>query len=212
MMETGGPCPSCSFETARMIVGPMDTPLDGEEELARALSSVLTADATSSLPAPWQGDYPLERARQWLKELEEDASLTPLLVTSKTALGLPQVLGVVLTFDCRPELRLGYILRREAWGKGLGTEVVQGLLQWLKNESSFDSVAAGVGGDNIGSQRVLEKCGFQLQPDADVGDGGELHFSISLKRLQSDLVPSALTPISEPRKKPKSKSQNIEVK
>jgi RimJ/RimL family protein N-acetyltransferase len=56
---------------------------------------------------------------------------------------------------------LGYRLRREAWGKGYGTEGAQALVAEAFDRLGFDRVRAQTMAVNLGSRRVLEKAGFQ---------------------------------------------------
>jgi RimJ/RimL family protein N-acetyltransferase len=58
------------------------------------------------------------------------------------------------------ELRLGYLLREEVWGKGIGTELIKGLVEWARQTRLIGSIAGDVEKENQGSIRVLEKNGF----------------------------------------------------
>lgn len=63
-----------------------------------------------------------------------------------------------LDSDC-PEV--GYLIGEpKLWGHGVATEAVKQSLDWLK-EMGYKSVCARTKQDNIGSQRILEKLGFQ---------------------------------------------------
>ncbi len=56
---------------------------------------------------------------------------------------------------------LGYRLRREAWGKGYGTEGARALVAEAFQRRGFDRVRAQTMAVNLGSRRVLEKAGFR---------------------------------------------------
>lgn len=58
------------------------------------------------------------------------------------------------------DLRFGYLLTESLWGKGLGTELVNGLVNHRQELGNIKSISGGVEKDNIGSIKVLEKCGF----------------------------------------------------
>jgi len=60
------------------------------------------------------------------------------------------------------DLRFGYLLAEKVWGKGLGTELIEGLLNWCKKQGNIRSISGGVETDNIESIKVLEKTGFSV--------------------------------------------------
>ena len=57
---------------------------------------------------------------------------------------------------------LGYRLRREAWGKGYGTEGACALVAEAFERFGFDRVRAQTMAVNSGSRRVMEKVGMRL--------------------------------------------------
>ncbi len=88
--------------------------------------------------------------------------------------------------DDTTQVALGYRLRREAWGRGLATEGARALIDRGFRELGVRRVVATTYQYNLGSRRVLEKCGlahirsFRLSP-ADLaaeathaGDAGEI--------------------------------------
>jgi RimJ/RimL family protein N-acetyltransferase len=70
-----------------------------------------------------------------------------------------QVAGSVLSYeeDGRPEV--SYWLGREFWGKGIATWA---LGEFLRTVNLKRPMYARVAKDNLGSRRVLEKCGFAV--------------------------------------------------
>lgn len=54
---------------------------------------------------------------------------------------------------------LGYTLRRDLWGRGLATEVADGLVGWHRDQVDAQLWALAAI-DNVASRRVLEKVGF----------------------------------------------------
>ena len=58
---------------------------------------------------------------------------------------------------------LGYYLAEEYWGKGIMTQAVKQLCQKLFAETDILRIFAEPFAYNIGSRRVLEKAGFQLE-------------------------------------------------
>lgn len=55
---------------------------------------------------------------------------------------------------------IGYTLDKEHNGKGYGSEVVKGMVDYGFNILNLHRIEAGVMPSNVPSQRVLEKCGF----------------------------------------------------
>lgn len=58
---------------------------------------------------------------------------------------------------------LGYYLSEEFWGKGIMTEAVRQLCEKIFSETNIIRIFAEPFSHNIGSRRVLEKAGFQLE-------------------------------------------------
>ncbi len=62
--------------------------------------------------------------------------------------------------DHANELEIGYWLAESEWGKGYATEITQCLCEYAFTLPNVKRLIATTALDNIGSQRVLEKCGF----------------------------------------------------
>jgi RimJ/RimL family protein N-acetyltransferase len=77
-------------------------------------------------------------------------------VTLKTALFDGQVAGNMVCFAQSGEREVGYWLGKEYWGKGIATRALKEFLGLIQVRPLFAHVAK----HNIGSKRVLEKCGF----------------------------------------------------
>ena len=56
---------------------------------------------------------------------------------------------------------IGYCVRKDCWGKGLGTELVSLLIQLARRRGGIE-VTAEVAAENTASRRLLERCGFQI--------------------------------------------------
>lgn len=91
--------------------------------------------------------------------------------TDGAALGLLIVHEIQLPEKSRVDVRLGYLLAEAAWGKGVGTELVAGFVDWCEAHTEIRSVTGGVAHDNIASVRILEKHGFR--PVLEAGDDAE---------------------------------------
>ncbi len=80
-----------------------------------------------------------------------------------------EVAGNVVSWAHDGERDVGYWIGREYWSKGIATAALGALLAELRERPLFAHVAE----HNVGSIRVLEKCGFSnvgsvALPDEDV--------------------------------------------
>jgi len=157
----------CAFETTRLLVKEwhsLSTSDWRQQDLANVVSDMLTEPVTRSLPPTWQGDYTVDRGQQWI--IERDGEGTTLLVVQRTS---RRAVGLMILNEAQvdkessnTEIRLGYLLSENAWGKGFATELVSGFIKWCRGQSSISLITGGVASDNLASIRVLEKSGFQL--------------------------------------------------
>jgi RimJ/RimL family protein N-acetyltransferase len=88
----------------------------------------------------------------WAKILADDTNLKQTVVVDG------QVAGNVTSFVREGMREVGYWLDRAYWGRGVGTAALSAFLKLEKRRP----LCAGVARHNIGSLRVLQKCGFLL--------------------------------------------------
>ncbi|MGN7756929.1 GNAT family N-acetyltransferase [Chryseobacterium lathyri] len=62
--------------------------------------------------------------------------------------------------DVPDQIEIGYTLSKKYWGKGIATEVSRALVKYCFLKTETNEVVAVTDLDNIGSQKVLEKAGF----------------------------------------------------
>lgn len=67
------------------------------------------------------------------------------------------IVGSVAKFIMEDEAEITYWIDRKFWGKGIATKALTALLAIETIRPIFGRVAF----DNVGSQKVLEKCGFE---------------------------------------------------
>ncbi|MBL7829275.1 MAG: GNAT family N-acetyltransferase [Saprospiraceae bacterium] len=81
------------------------------------------------------------------------------LKTDHTVVGY----GVVRHVEFTPgkEIEIGYIVAREYWGKGFATEASRAMIAYAEKQLGVQELVAYTSEENTGSNRVLEKCGFQ---------------------------------------------------
>lgn len=88
---------------------------------------------------------------------------------ARTILDNGRVAGNVGVFGPVEERLVGYWIGREYWGKGIATRGLALVLDEIKERPLFAHVAKS----NVGSVRVLEKCGFAVTRDNLDGDVAE---------------------------------------
>jgi len=86
----------------------------------------------------------------WRKVLANDA------VTKKTIVHEGRVAGNIGCWEQDGRRLVGYWIGKEFWGKGLATRALAELIEEVKTRPLHAWVAT----TNVGSIRVLEKCGF----------------------------------------------------
>jgi len=64
--------------------------------------------------------------------------------------------------DGQPETETKYAMRKERWGRGFASEALLGLLNYAFSALDQQRLIATVAAQNLASQRVLVKCGFQF--------------------------------------------------
>lgn len=74
----------------------------------------------------------------------------------KTVLLDGEIVATALSFIMEGERNIGYWVDRAYWGKGIATEATRMLVAEIETRPLFARAVI----DNVGSLRVLEKCGF----------------------------------------------------
>ena len=67
--------------------------------------------------------------------------------------------GLALLTETK-EIEAGYVLRKDYWGRGLGTELLKGLLNHGFSNLSLSQIVAVCNPENLASARIMEKCGM----------------------------------------------------
>jgi RimJ/RimL family protein N-acetyltransferase len=80
-------------------------------------------------------------------------------VIIKTILYEGQVAGRVLSYEDEGKPEVSYWLGKAFWGQGLATLA---LATFLAQANQTRPIYARVAKDNLGSRRILEKCGFKI--------------------------------------------------
>ena len=90
----------------------------------------------------------------------------PINVT-RTIVADDEVVGDIVSWLDDGRRQVGYWIGRSHWGKGFATAALRLLLEEITDRP----VTAHIALDNIGSQRVLEKCGFVRVGEEVAADG-----------------------------------------
>lgn len=69
-----------------------------------------------------------------------------------------KIVGTVVKFEMEGDAEITYALGKEYWGKGIASKALQEFLLLEKKRPIYGHAAT----DNLGSIKVLEKCGFKF--------------------------------------------------
>ncbi|PWJ42685.1 GNAT family N-acetyltransferase [Sediminitomix flava] len=165
----------CNFETKRLSVKSWTKQVEelgGIDIFAEKVIEILSPNVTKNLPDGWQNITTKNEAQEWIKDRNAESHFVCIQL-----LDTKEPVGFIFfyesdTNDVYYNLRFGYLLSEKVWGKGVGTELIDGLINWCKTEGNIRSISGGVECDNIGSIKVLEKNGFKASsidsPSADI--------------------------------------------
>ena len=135
--------------------------IEDAADLASALSNKKVQDnLRDGLPYPYREQDGKEFILGMLSADENDTFAFAITVNEK-------VIGSIGAFRQTnihsKTAELGYYIAEEYWGKGIMTEAVKQLCSYVFSNSDMIRIYAEPFAYNIGSQRVLEKAGFQYE-------------------------------------------------
>jgi RimJ/RimL family protein N-acetyltransferase len=73
-------------------------------------------------------------------------------------------------------VEIGYGIVPSHQGRGYATDAVRAIVRWASAQRSVTEIVAGTDGDNLASQRVLEKVGFRC-----VERGDDIRFALTVR-------------------------------
>ena len=168
------------FTTERLVVQSwvaFASAAKDQRTLMRRVVEILQPEVTKDLPPDWQGIGTESQAEKWIADrLAESSFFSILLRPNEDLVGF-----LILNCEAQDatdqiELRLGYLLSKETWGKGLGTELIAGLVKQCESMGDVTRLAGGVDTKNIPSIKVLERNGFVLSQSEE--SSSEMRFYI----------------------------------
>lgn len=74
-------------------------------------------------------------------------------------------IGTCCVFPDKDVYDIGYCIHKSRWRQGFGTELVNLLVNWLREQGGL-AVTAEAARENLGSCALLEKCGFTVKKEA----------------------------------------------
>jgi L-amino acid N-acyltransferase YncA len=140
---------------------------------------VLTPNVVKSLPPHFHDIEATFAADSWLLSRFQECQLLAIVDQDKR-----QLIGFIFVYMSEQSARersqhLGYLLAESCWGKGFATQILSSYITYCKQIEFKGVIHAGVESDNIGSIKVLKKCGFMLSNQQEVAEGN-LFYQLSL--------------------------------
>ena len=72
---------------------------------------------------------------------------------------------LVYPVDGKPEIELGYMLKRSAWGQGYATEAASACLSLARAKFGYARVVSVIDTENATARRVAERIGMKFERD-----------------------------------------------
>ncbi|WP_232312833.1 GNAT family N-acetyltransferase [Enterovibrio coralii] len=140
---------------------------DITEGFATDIAQLLTPSVKAHLPPDVYCVVDTESAKNWLTHTLSDALLVPFYLSESDTLAGFFLLYVMDDTQQKVDVRLGYVVAETFQGKGLASEIIEGLVAWCRASDRVASLAGGAEQANAASIRVLEKNGFTRDTDSE---------------------------------------------
>lgn len=147
--------------------------LEGEKIYFKALSTEdvqeihhYASDPEVSIFIGWDLMNTVEETREHIELMLNRESAGTHLYASIVLKSTHEVIGTAMIFNFDEEANkaeIGYLIHRDHWGKGYGTEIVALMTGFAFQSLHLHKVYAYVVDANIGSARILEKNGYALE-------------------------------------------------
>jgi RimJ/RimL family protein N-acetyltransferase len=116
----------------------------------------VTKFLTSRIPQP----YSIEDAEWWVNTGSKEGINKAVEVNGRYIGTIGITAG---QFESNRSAVIGYWFEEHSWGKGIATEAVMEITEYVFNKTNIVRLYATVFSPNKASMRVLEKCGYQLE-------------------------------------------------
>jgi ribosomal-protein-alanine N-acetyltransferase len=87
-----------------------------------------------------------------------------------------------------PEVQIGYLLLKDYWRRGLGTEAAAAVLKYGFEVVKLERIVAIAKPENIASRRVMEKVGMKYEKDAYYYENDVVYYSLSRQAHQLEAL------------------------
>ena len=105
--------------------------------------------------------YTIDDAKWWVEIGSREQGLNYAIDLGGKCVG---VVGVQFgELELQYSAEIGYWIAEDHWGKGIGTEAVSKMTDYVFTETKAVRLSAPVYSPNLASMRVLEKCGYALE-------------------------------------------------
>lgn len=114
----------------------------------------------------WRLMSTLNETQEHIKELLRREAVGTHLYASIVLKSSEEVIGTAMIFNFDEEAKhaeIGYVFNKDHWGKGYGTEIINLMSNFAFESLNLHKIHASVVDANIGSARILEKNGFDLE-------------------------------------------------
>lgn len=146
-----------AFSTRRLSVKEVsrNVSLVEQQALIKSIPDILTPEVVECLPVYFHGIDNEDRAGIWLDQMMLESRLMTVSSDSGQTIGF-----LFVSTDNGLCVHIGYLLAKEHWGQGLASDLITGFITEVVNTQSWTSLIAGVDQANLGSIKLLTKCGF----------------------------------------------------
>tara|TARA_R110002111_G_scaffold29064_1_gene61305 strand:+ start:501 stop:1004 length:504 start_codon:yes stop_codon:yes gene_type:complete len=144
-----------AYQTSRLSVAEVFSSTQENETLV-SIIEILTPKVVENLPAYFQNINSISDAHTWFQKMVTDSRLFMVNSTDTNT-----IIGLVFVYVGNDKnAHIGYLLGESNWGKGYATELLIGLIDFIKQENKIKRLIAGVTAKNIVSSKLLLKIGF----------------------------------------------------
>ena len=125
------------------------------DTLSSAVITLLTPSVTEYLPPNFHGINTAQAANNWLLEMTSQSQLFQIANEQN------QIIGFIFGYESAPKtLQLGYLLGEHFWRQGYAFEMLSRFIQYVKDDTKYTTLLAGVNDLNQASVLLLVKLGF----------------------------------------------------
>ncbi|PKL83630.1 MAG: GNAT family N-acetyltransferase [Ignavibacteriae bacterium HGW-Ignavibacteriae-3] len=155
-------------------IGLLEIPkLETERLILRKITSDDAADIFeyAHLPEvseflPWYSHQTIQDSLSFIKFAKEKFEKDSWIIFGIEIKNEKKLIGSIDVRDWKGENNcadIGYVLSKKYWNKGILTEVLRSVIRFCFEELQLNRVEAHCEEENIGSWRVMEKCGMKFE-------------------------------------------------